>query len=125
MRWLMLAMSYTGSSELVALRNGYSGRSMLAQTLTAHSLAVLPTQIAGVKHAHAPYCYRCDFGLTPDSCGMACAKDIENLIKYTTTGKIAAFGRADTGSWWLCRPPEGYLRLLSELFENTGTVYHG
>ena len=34
---VMLAQLSTGASEIVALRHGYSGRSMLAQSLTAHS----------------------------------------------------------------------------------------
>ena len=122
---VMLAMSHTGSSELVALRNGYSGRSMLAQTLTAHSpWRVLPTQIAGVKHAHAPYCYRCDFGLTPDSCGMACAKDIENLIKYTTTGKIAGFlAEPIQGVGGFVVPPEGYFEVAVGIVRKYGGLF--
>ena len=41
----MMAMLATGSPEIVALRHGYSGRSMLAQSLTAHSpWRALPTQ---------------------------------------------------------------------------------
>lgn len=122
---VMLAMSHTGSSELVALRNGYSGRSMLAQTLTAHSpWRVLPTQIAGVKHAHAPYCYRCDFGLTPDSCGMACAKDIENLIKYTTTGKIAGFlAEPIQGVGGFVVPPEGYFEVAVGIVKKYGGLF--
>ena len=122
---VMLAMSHTGSSELVALRNGYSGRSMLAQTLTAHSpWRVLPTQIAGVKHAHAPYCYRCDFGLTPDSCGLACAKDIENLIKYTTTGKIAGFlAEPIQGVGGFVVPPEGYFEVAVGIVRKYGGLF--
>ncbi len=32
----MLAQVSTGAQEIIALRHGYSGRSMLAQSLTAH-----------------------------------------------------------------------------------------
>ena len=34
---VMMAQVYTGRLEIIALRHGYSGRSMLAQSLTAHS----------------------------------------------------------------------------------------
>ena len=34
---VMLAQLFTGSSEVVALRHGYSGRSALAQSLTGHA----------------------------------------------------------------------------------------
>ena len=87
-----LAQISTGRTELIALRHGYSGRSLLAQSLTAHaSYRVIPTQVAAVKHAHAPYCYRCPFGLEYPSCEVKCAKDIEELIQTTTTGQIAGF----------------------------------
>ena len=53
---VMMAQVYTGRQEIVALRHGYSGRSMLAQSLTAHApWRAVPTQIAGIKHAPSPY----------------------------------------------------------------------
>ena len=89
---MILARLYTGRQEIIALRHGYSGRSMLAQSLTAHAkYRAVPSQIAAIKHAHAPYCYRCPFGATPDKCGLECAQDIEELIQTTTTGQIAGF----------------------------------
>ena len=52
-----LAQVHTGRQEIIALRHGYSGRSLLAMSLTAHSsYRVVPTQVAAIKHAHAPYC---------------------------------------------------------------------
>ncbi|MCA9583518.1 MAG: aminotransferase class III-fold pyridoxal phosphate-dependent enzyme, partial [Myxococcales bacterium] len=87
---VMLAQVYTGNMELIGLRHGYSGRSALAQALTAHSgYRAVPTQVASIKHAVAPYCYRCPFKLDPKDCGTACADDVEDVIRTTTTGKIA------------------------------------
>src|SRR5262249_8010041 len=46
---VMMAQVYTGHTEVIALRHGYSGRSMLAQSLTAHApWRAVPTQIAGI-----------------------------------------------------------------------------
>ena len=74
-----LAQVYTGRTEVIALRHGYSGRSILAQSLTAHSSwRAVPTQIAGIKHAPSPYCYRCPLKLTYPKCGVACAQDSTN-----------------------------------------------
>src|SRR4051812_315263 len=89
---IMLAKIATGRQEIIAARHSYSGRSHLNGTMTAHAAwRPLPDQVPGVKHALAPYCYRCPFGAKPETCGMECAKDIEELIQTTTTGKIAAF----------------------------------
>lgn len=65
-----LAQMVTGRQELIALRHGYSGRSLLAQSLTAHhKYRGIQTQVAGIKHAHSPYCYRCPYGATIEHCG--------------------------------------------------------
>src|SRR5262245_50916272 len=81
---VMMAQVYTGRSEIIALRHGYSGRSMLAQSLTAQApWRAVPTQIAGIKHALSPYCYRCPLGLTYPSCEVKCAQDIDELIRTT------------------------------------------
>ena len=122
---VMLAWSHTGSTEIVALRNGYSGRSMLAQSLTAHSpWRVVPTQIPGVKHAQAPYCYRCPLGATPKNCGMACANDIERLIQYTTTGQIAGFlAEPIQGVGGFVVPPKGYFQLAVEIIRKYGGLF--
>ncbi len=89
---IQLARVFTGNYEVVALRHGYSGRSQLAQGLTGHApwRRSLPMSF-GVVHAINPYCYRCPFGLKYPDCGVACAKDVENVIQTTTSGKIGAF----------------------------------
>jgi 4-aminobutyrate aminotransferase-like enzyme len=120
-----LAMAHTGSTELVALRHGYSGRSMLAQSLTAHAkFRIVPTQIAGVKHAHAPYCYRCPFGLEYPSCGLKCAKDIEELIQTTTQGRIAGFlAEPIQGVGGFVDAPDGYFKTAVEIVKKYGGVF--
>src|ERR1041385_3637104 len=83
---IMLAKIYTGQQEIIALRHSYAGRSQGAIAITGQQpWRVLPTQIAGVKHALSPYCYRCPLGLEYPDCGIRCAQDIEDLIRTTTT----------------------------------------
>ena len=89
---VMLAKIHTGQHEIIALRHGYSGRTHLSVSLTAHGYyRSIPTPVAGIKHALAPYCYRCPLDKTPTSCSVECANDIEELIQTTTTGQPAAF----------------------------------
>ena len=63
---VQLARTFTGRFEIVALRHGYSGRSALAQSLTAHNTwrKSLPVPSPGVVHAMNAYCYRCPLGKT-------------------------------------------------------------
>jgi len=122
---VMLAQLSTGSTEIVALRHGYSGRSMLAQSLTAHSTwRALPTQVAGVKHAPSPYCYRCPLHLQYPSCGVACAKDIEELIRTTTTGRIAGFlAEPIQGVGGFITPPPEYFEIAVGIIRKYGGVF--
>ena len=122
---VMLAQLFTGVTEIVALRHGYSGRSMLAQSLTAHSTwRPLPTQVPGVKHAVSPYCYRCPLKLTYPSCGVACAKDIEELIRTTTTGRIAAFlAEPIQGVGGFITPPPEYFEIAVSIIRKYGGVF--
>ena len=120
-----LAQIFTGRTEVVALRHGYSGRSMLAQSLTAHaSYRVVPTQIAAIKHAVAPYCYRCPFGLTYPRCELKCATDIEDLIQTTTTGQIAGFlAEPIQGVGGFITPPDGYFKVAVDIIHKYGGVF--
>src|ERR1700677_4922403 len=89
---ILLARMASPSYDIVALRHGYSGASALTKSVTAQA----PWRKAGVisigiSHAVNPYCYRCPLHLTYPECGVACAKDVENVIQTTTSGSIAAF----------------------------------
>jgi alanine-glyoxylate transaminase / (R)-3-amino-2-methylpropionate-pyruvate transaminase len=120
-----LAQVYTGRQELVALKHGYSGRSLLAQSLTAHAnYRAVPSQIAAIKHAAAPYCYRCPFGQKPDSCALECAKDIEDVIQTTTTGQIAGFlAEPIMGVGGFIVPPKDYFKLAYDIVKKYGGVF--
>lgn len=122
---VVLAQVFTGALEIIALRHGYSGRSILAQSLTAHApYRAVPTQIAGVKHALAPYCYRCPLGLTYPSCEIKCARDIEELIKTTTTGRIAGFlAEPIQGVGGFITPPKEYFGIAVEIIRKYGGVF--
>ena len=120
-----LAQVYTGAIELIALRHGYSGRSLLAQSLTAHaSWRAIPTQVAGIKHALAPYCYRCPLGLEYPSCEVKCAHDIRELIQTTTTGKVAGFlAEPIQGVGGFVTPPKEYFQVAVDIVREHGGIF--
>lgn len=122
---VMMAQLATGKSEVIALRYGYSGRSMLAQSLTGNSTwRALPGKIADVRHALSPYCYRCPLGLTYPSCEVKCARDIEELIRTTTTGQVAAFiAEPIQGVGGFITPPKEYFQIAVEIVRRYGGVF--
>lgn len=115
----------TGRFEIVTLRHSYSGRSAQALAASAQSSwKRLPAQVPGFVHAHAPYCYRCPFHLEYPQCGLACADDIEELIRTCTTGEIAAF-MAETiiGSGGFIVPPPGYFERAVGIARKYGGLF--
>ncbi len=87
-----MAREFTGRSEVISLRNSYHGGTHAAMGLTAHSSWKFPSNPASpVKNATPGYCYRCPYGLTYPSCDVRCARDVEPLIRYETSGEPACF----------------------------------
>jgi 4-aminobutyrate aminotransferase-like enzyme len=124
---ILLAKIYTGKQEIIALRHGYSGRSLTAQSLTGHApWRLVPTQVAGIKHAMSPYCYRCPFGMQHDdgACGYKCATDIEELIRTETTGQPAAFiAEPIQGVGGFITPPPDYFKVAVGIVRKYGGVF--
>jgi 4-aminobutyrate aminotransferase len=123
---VQLARIHTGNYEIVALRHGYSGRSLLAQSLTAHSnwRRSLPVPAQGIVHALNPYCYRCPLGKTYPDCGVACAKDVEAVIQTTTSGQIAGFiAEPIQGVGGFITPPKEYFKIVFKIVKNYGGLF--
>src|SRR5438094_1606560 len=122
---VMLAKIYTGQQEIIVLRHSYAGRSQGAIAITGQQpWRVLPTQIAGVKHALSPYCYRCPLGLEYPDCGIRCAQDIEDLIRTTTNGRPAAFmAEPIQGAGGFITPPKEYFEIAGGIVRKYGAVF--
>ena len=122
---IMAAKLATGRHEIVVLRHSYSGRSATALSSVGHSTwRPLPSQVAGIVHARAPYCYRCPLSLSPKNCGLACAEDVKEVIETTTTGQIAAFmAEPILGVGGFIVPPEGYFERVEEITREHGGLF--
>ncbi|MBK9216857.1 MAG: aspartate aminotransferase family protein [Chloracidobacterium sp.] len=122
---VLAAKLATGRHEIVVLRHSYAGRSATAlSTVGQSNWKPIGSQMAGFVHAHAPYCYRCPFNATPDNCGLACANDVEELIKTTTTGEIAAFmSETILGAGGFIVPPKDYFKRVHEITKAHGGLF--
>ena len=119
---VLLAQLYTGNREIIALRHGYSGKTQLAMSLTAQaSWRMGPSFSPDIKHAHNAYCYRCPLKMEYPSCGVACAQDVEDVIKTQTTGQIAAiFVEPIQGVGGFVTPPPEYFKIVAEIARHYG-----
>jgi len=122
---ILTARCYTGSSEIVALRYAYHGRSSLAMGLTAQSNWRLgPVTQAGIVHAVNAYCYRCPYGLTYPSCEVKCAHDVEEVIRTTTAGRIAGFiAEPIQGVAGFVTPPKEYFPIVADIVKKYGGLF--
>ena len=118
-----LACVATGRMEVIALRGGYHGRSSLATNLTGlSSWRPMASTMANIKHARAPYPYRCRHdGPCDESCAEEYARDLEEVIATTTNGRPAAF-LAETiqGAGGYIVPPPGYFQRVAEIIRGVG-----
>jgi 4-aminobutyrate aminotransferase len=122
---VLAARCATGSAEVVALRHSYHGRSALALAMTGQSAwRIGPPLSAGFTFAHNAYCYRCPHGLQYPSCDVRCALDVEETIRTTTSGRIAAFiAEPIQGVGGFITPPKEYFPRVAEIVRRHGGLF--
>jgi alanine-glyoxylate transaminase/(R)-3-amino-2-methylpropionate-pyruvate transaminase len=87
-----MARLHTGHRDVIALRNAYHGGSPSAMGLTSHHTWKFPAGGDGhVHHAVNPDPYRSPFDGTPEEIATRSAREIREIIRYSTPGKVAAF----------------------------------
>jgi len=122
---ILLAQLYTKSHEVIALRHCYSGPTLLAMNITAHSnYRLIETLVPGIKHAHNAYCFRCAFGKEYPHCDLDCAKDVKELIETTTSGHPAAFiAEPIQGVGGFITPPKEYFKEVVSIVKKYGGLF--
>ena len=125
---ILAARCYTGSAEIIALRHSYHGRSSLAMSLTGQStwrLGGAGSLQPGIVHAHNAYCYRCPFGLSYPECDLRCAQDVEDVIRSSTSGRVAGIiAEPIQGVGGFITPPREYFQIVAEIVRNYGGIFH-
>jgi taurine---2-oxoglutarate transaminase len=114
---IKIARMYTGRQKIFARYRSYHGATHGAISLTGDSrrLPVEPA-LPGVIHFLDPYCYRCPFGWTFNTCHRECISHVEEIIQYEGPDKIAAiFMEGVTGSNGLIVPPDDYWPRIREI----------
>jgi 4-aminobutyrate aminotransferase len=63
-------------------------------------------------------------GLSPNSCGVECAKDVEAVIQTTTSGRIAAFiAEPIQGLGGFITPPKEYFKIVFNIVKEYGGLF--
>ncbi len=121
---IKIVRMFTGRHKIITRYRSYHGATHGAISLTGdpRRWPVEPA-MPGVVHVFDPYCYRCHFGWTPETCHRECITHIEDVIQFEGPDNIAAiFMEGVTGSNGLIVPPDDYWPRIRALCDKYGIL---
>lgn len=124
---LKLIMKQTHKSEVISLHLSYHGLSL--GTMSLGGMPWLRSFVAGgirwpgFHQIPNAYCYRCPYGLEHPGCGLQCAAELENAIKYGSSGSVAAFIMEPVqGPGGHIEFPDEYYREVRRICDDNGVL---
>lgn len=126
---LKLAKYYKGGGKIISFRRGFHGSTAGSAAATGKSETI--QENAGISellprgflHSSPPYCYRCDFGKEPGSCGLQCLRYLEQTILHEGGDKVAAVITEPVfAAGGVIVPPKDFLKGLRELCDKYGAL---
>ena len=117
---MVMARTYTGHLDLLALRTAYHGPTSAAQSITGIAAFRHPGMPGNVAFVAEPNQYRGEFG--PGAAPYL--DDIERAIATATTGKVAGiFVESVQGYGGIVEMPKGYMSGAAERVRAAGGLY--
>jgi 4-aminobutyrate aminotransferase/(S)-3-amino-2-methylpropionate transaminase len=119
---------YSKRQAIIALENGYHGRTYMTMTLTSR---VKPFKLgfgpfaSDVYQMPSAYCYRCHFRLKYPECGVACADYMkEFFVTHVAAEDTAALlVEPIQGEGGFITPPPEYLSKLMKICHDNGILF--
>jgi taurine--2-oxoglutarate transaminase len=121
---MRIARLFTGRSKIITRYRSYHGGTAGAMAATGElrRWAAEPS-MPGIVRVFDPYCYRCTFGKTPDSCNRECVSHIEETILMEGPRNVAAIlVEGVTGANGILVPPDDYFPKLRALCDKYGIL---
>jgi 4-aminobutyrate aminotransferase len=125
---IKLARYTSGREKFIAFLGGFHGRTMGSLALTASKSIQrrgFSPLMSGVHHIPYAYCYRCAYGKTPDTCGVECAKVIEDQLVKTVlpADEVAAIVLEPVqGEGGYIVPPQKFIDELARIAKRFGML---
>ena len=112
--------------KVIFRRGSYHGATLgaLSATGLAGSREPYEPLLPGFTHAMPANCYRCELGLDPDTCALACLKNLASVLEWEGPQTVAAvimdpIPGSNTG---FPLPPDGYLQGVRDLCDRHGVL---
>ena len=126
---IKLARYHTRREKILAFWGCFHGRTYGALSLTASKPAQrkgFGPMLPGVIHVPYAYCYRCPYGLKRETCGLACARSIEENLFHTfvPAEEVAAIVVEPVqGEGGYIVPPAEFLQELERVARKYGIMF--
>jgi 4-aminobutyrate aminotransferase len=123
---MKLARLYSGKHEFISLHASFHGRSWGTLSITGNVGRKKRggPYAAGVSFAPAPYAYRSQWRRDPEECGRQCAQAIDDVIRFTTAGDVAAFiAEPVMGEGGIIVPPANYFKEVKKVLDRHGILF--
>ena len=123
---LLLATVCRSSNQILAIRNGYHGRSFSSQAVTG-SRFWSPSSFSGLSVAfvHGGYRLRSPWpDVSDEDYTSACVQDLSDVIEMCTTGNVAAMiVEPIAGVGGFCTPPDGFFGSMKKVLDEHGILF--
>lgn len=123
---MKLARLYTGKHEFISLHASFHGRSWGTLSITGNQGRKKRggPYAPGVAFAPVPYAYRSIWPNDPEQCARYCAKYLEDVIRFETSGDVAAFiAEPVLGEGGIIVPPKNYFHEIKKVLDQHGILF--
>jgi 4-aminobutyrate aminotransferase/(S)-3-amino-2-methylpropionate transaminase len=117
---IKIARSYTRRPAIICFEDAFHGRTMLTMSLTSKThpykagFEPFATDIYRIPYA---YCYRCSYSLQYPSCGVFCAKHLEDTFKRMVASEAVAAVVVEPvlGEGGFVSPPPEFFSIVQDI----------
>jgi len=122
-----IARAYTRRPAIIAFEDAFHGRTYMAMAMTSKThpykagFEPFPTEVYRIPYA---YCYRCSYSMQYPSCGVFCAKHLEDTFKRVVAAETVAAVIVEPilGEGGFVTPPAEFFPTLGEICRKHGIL---
>ena len=122
-----IARAYTRRPAIITFEDAFHGRTYMAMAMTSKThpykagFEPFPAEVYRIPYA---YCYRCSYSMQYPSCGVFCAKHIEDTFKRVVAAETVAAVIVEPilGEGGFVTPPPEFYPTLTEICRKHGIL---